>query len=129
MTKKPTISEMSAFLADDKRFDAAVDNIQRKLDSGELKASDLPLAAPGIQIAARDSDYQPKARTITIPEHLDSDFHEWQLLRAKLSSATTTTEKEILEIKLANAARALLLDVESLIEDTKYTTVPQGDDC
>ena len=50
MTGKMTITEMSDFLNDDKRFDAAVDNIQRKLDSGELKVSDLPLAAPGLNI-------------------------------------------------------------------------------
>lgn len=94
---------------------------------GSLLDQAFPVARPA---KAEPSDaswvYEPKARTITIPAHLDGDFHDWQVMKTHLAFGQapdgrplTENGKEIMRMRLDNAARALLLDFESIINDLK----------
>lgn len=76
--------------------------------------------------------YEPKARDITIPVELDSDFHDWQQIKAQLAwgkkpDGTTLSEgaRGVLEMKLDNAARSLMLDFENLINEHKAGPRPR----
>lgn len=91
---------------------------------GSLLDQADPVARPAKTDASRV--YEPKARTLTIPAHLDGDFHDWQVMKTHLAfgqapdgKPLTENGKEIMKMRLDNAARALLLDFESIINDVK----------